>query len=64
MEINHSNFNILYDNMGEVGEIKMEEFPGGLNIFAYNSFSNKKFPIFKNTKDDDLNVKFENQKYS
>lgn len=50
--------------MGEVGEIKMEEFPGGLNIFAYNSFSNKKFPIFKNTKDDDLNVKFENQKYS
>ena len=34
LEINNKNFNILYDNMGEVDKIKIEEFPNNLNIFS------------------------------
>ena len=64
LEINSSNFNILHDNMGEIDEIKVEEFPNDLDIFSYDSFSNKKLPPFKDIKVESLNVTFENQKYS
>jgi Leucine-rich repeat (LRR) protein len=64
LEINSSNFNILHDNMGEIDEIKVEEFPNNLDIFSYDSFSNKKLPPFKDIKVESLNVTFENQKYS
>ena len=63
LEINHSNFNILHDDMGEVDKIEFEEFPNDLDIFAYNSFSKKELPIFKNIKVDNLNIIFENEKY-
>ena len=64
LEINSSNFNILHDNMGEIEEIKFEEFPYDLDIFSYNSFSNRKLPPFNDVKVESLNITFENEKYS
>ena len=64
LEINCNNFNILHDNMGEIDEIKFEEFPNDLDILSYESFSNKKLPAFKDLKVESLNITFENEKYS
>ena len=64
LEINNSNFKKFHDIMGEIGEIKFEEFPNYLDIFSQDSFSNKKLPLFKGVKVESLNISFENQKYS
>ena len=50
--------------MGEVDEIKIEEFPNNLNIFSYDSFRDKKLPIFNNIKVDNLKINNINEKYS
>ena len=64
LEINNKNFDILHDNIGEVNEIKIEAFPNNLDIFSYDSFRDKKLPIFKNIIVDSLNINYEKEKYS
>ena len=64
LEINYNNFNILYDNMGNIDDIKIEDIPNNLKIFSYDSFRDKNLPIFNSIKVDSLNLNYENEKYS
>ena len=64
LEINNKNFDILYNNMGEVDEIKIDSIPNNLDIFSYDSFRDKKLPIFNNIKIDNLKINYEKKKYS
>ena len=50
--------------MGEIEKIEINEFPNNLDIFSYNSFSNKKLPIFQDIKVDNLDVNYKNGRYS
>ena len=64
LEINVNNFNILYDNFGKVDKISIEVLPHNLKIFSYESFRDKKLPIFENLKVDNLEIYLGVKKYS
>ena len=50
LNIKIDNFNLLYNDMGDIDEIRIDSIPDNSDVFSYNSFSNKKLPIFKNIK--------------
>ena len=64
LKFNINNFNILYDNLGEIDKIEISKFPNNLDIFSYNSLSKKKLPIFQDIKVDNIDVNYKNGKYS
>ena len=64
LNININNFNILLDDLGDINNISIEEIPNNLDVFSYDSFINKKLPIFKYIKVESLNINFEKKKYS
>ena len=63
LQININNFNILHDDLGEIKEINIDVIPNNVDVFSYDSFINKKLPIFKNIKVDSLNIYYEENKY-
>ena len=64
LKFNINNFNILYDNLGEIEKIEISKFPNNLDIFSYNSLSKKKLPIFQDIKVDNIDVNYKNGRYS